>query len=266
MMSLLEDWPILAERLHRAPSLALFLDFDGTLAPIVKNPNEAAMNRIARAALLRLAVNPRVHTWLISGRRERDLRELVGAIPGLTYLGVHGGDVSGGNVSGGKATKAVARTVSEALRELAAGMNGKSGVLIEDKGVAFSVHHRNAHSAEVARTRKLLDEVISRTGGALRIVPGDRVWEVLPREICGKGDAARRQWRLRSPEALPIYIGNDGTDEAAFAALASGITARVGAARPTRARYALRDPAEVARFLQRLEEETRWKNGPAFSS
>ena len=58
-----------------------------------------------------------------------------------------------------------------------------------------------------------------------------------------------------SPEALPIYIGNDRTDESAFAALASGITARVGAAKPTRAHYALRDCVEVARFLEQLEKE-----------
>jgi trehalose-6-phosphatase len=60
---------------------------------------------------------------------------------------------------------------------------------------------------------------------------------------------------LRSPGALPVYIGNDGTDETAFGALSSGLTARVGAARQTRARYFLRNPAEVARFLEQLEQE-----------
>jgi trehalose 6-phosphate phosphatase len=87
------------------------------------------------------------------------------------------------------------------------------------------------------------------------VVPGDLVWEVLPREIRGKGHAARRQWRLWAAGALPIYIGNDGTDESAFGTLAQGLTVRVGPVRRTRARYFLRNPAEVARFLERLGEE-----------
>jgi trehalose-6-phosphatase len=95
---------------------------------------------------------------------------------------------------------------------------------------------------------------VERSAGALWIVSGDCVWEVLPREIPGKGYAVRREWR-RWPSALPIYVGNDGTDESAFAALASGITARVGTAPQTNARYLLRDPAEVAWFLRRVEEE-----------
>jgi trehalose-phosphatase len=254
------DWQSVAARLHDAASIALFLDFDGTLAPLTGDPRKAVMNRAARAALLRLSGHPWVRTWVISGRREADLRELVGPVPGLTLLGVHGGTRMGGAagaVSGRLVAKGVLRIVGDALRGLAASLNGSSGVLIEDKEMAFAVHHRNASDAEVARARRLLDRVISEHRGALRIVPGDRVWEVLPREIRGKGDAVRREWRRRLPRALPIYIGNDGTDESAFAALTEGITARVGAAKPTRAQYALRDCAEVARFLEQLEEEIR---------
>jgi len=248
------DWQSLAVRLHGAASIALFLDFDGTLAPLTGDPRKAVMNRAARAALLRLSGHSWVRTWVISGRRESNLRELVGAVPGLTLLGVHGG---AGGASSALVPKEALRTVAAARRKLTASLNGNSGVLVEDKEIAFAVHHRNASDAEVGRAHRLLDRVISEHRGALRIVPGDRVWEVLPREIRGKGDAVRRQWRLRLPRALPIYIGNDGTDESAFAALTEGITARVGAAKPTRAQYALRDCAAVARFLEQLEEEIR---------
>lgn len=262
MRPLLDDWAAVIARLHKSPFLALFLDFDGTLAPLTADPRKAAMNRVSRLALARLAVNPRVRAWVISGRRQEDLQNLVGPSPGLTLLGVHGADGPGGAL----VPKEVLARVTEARRELAARLNGTAGVLIEDKGAAFAVHHRAARSADIGRARALLDRVVAEREGALRIVPGDKVWEVLPREVRGKGDAVRREWRLHAPEALPIYIGNDGTDESAFASLAEGITARVGAARPTRARYALRDCAEVARFLERLEEEVRWTDCRAFNS
>jgi len=248
--SLLEDWHEVAGRVRSAGSVALFLDFDGTLAPIVPDPYAVAMNRASRAALLRLAANPRVDAWIVSGRCQADLRNLVG-VAGMSYLGVHGGDTDRAF------PESVMKLVADARRELESRLNGTAGVLIEDKRIAFAVHHRRASATEATQARKLLDQVIGKREGALRIVPGDRVWEVLPREIRGKGAAVRHEWRLRAPDALPIYIGNDGTDESAFAALAEGITARVGAARPTRARYALRNSCEVARFLKKLEEQMR---------
>ncbi len=251
MLQLLEDWDRIAERLHQAPSVALFLDFDGTLAPLTSDPKGAEMNRAARAALRRLARAPQVHAWIISGRRRDDLESTAGPIPGLTFLGLHG-------ASGVLLSSNVMKTVAEARQVLASRLNGTKGVMIEDKGATFAVHHRSATEPEAGRARRLLDQVIAEQRGGLRIIPGDRVWEVLPREVRGKGDAVRREWRRRSPEALPIYIGNDGTDESAFAALAAGITARVGPAKSTRARYALRDCTEVARVLELLQEEVRW--------
>jgi trehalose 6-phosphate phosphatase len=256
MRSLLEDWRDVAARLREAGSIALFLDFDGTLAPLQEDPRAVAINSTARAALMRLAGNPAVRVCVISGRRLADLRERVG-VAGVHYIGVQGGDAEGVNLPPG-----VVRIVAEARRELASRLNGAGEVLIEDKGMAFAVHHRRAQAAEAGHAGEILNEVLKKFAGALRIVPGDRVWEVLPREIRGKGHAARRQWHLRSAGALPIYIGNDGTDEAAFAALAPGLTARVGVPRPTHARYFLRNPSEAARFLERLEEETRWRQYP----
>lgn len=241
--------------------LALFLDFDGTLAPLKADPREAVMNRMARHALARLAVNPRVCAFVISGRRLEDLRERVGQWPGLHYLGVHGGDAPGVVLS-----KPALEGLALARRELVKRLNGASGVVVEDKGVAFAVHHRAAKPAEVVRARELLDQVLDTRHSVLRMMEGDRVWEVLPREIRGKGDAARRQWRLHCPGSLPLYIGNDDTDESAFAALSEGVTARVGPARSTHAHYSLRDPAEVARFLEQLEEEIRWTLCPVSNS
>lgn len=248
---LLDEWECVAERLRRAPSAAVFLDFDGTLAPLMDDPTRVTMNRAVRLALVRLAPLPQVRTWIISGRRQDDLETMTDGIPGLTRLGLHGG-ASGAHLS----SRAIA-TIAEARRELLSRLNGDRGIRIEDKRATFAVHHRNATDQATGRARRLLDQIIGEYPGALRIVPGDRVWEVMPNELRGKGDVARREWRRQLPEAVPLYIGNDGTDESAFAALAGGITARVGPAKLTRAHYALRNCQEVARVLQQLEEVMR---------
>jgi trehalose-6-phosphatase len=80
---------------------------------------------------------------------------------------------------------------------------------------------------------------------------------VLPRQLEGKGHAVRQQWRAFHPGALPVYIGDGTSDEAAFAALARGVTVCVGPKRKTRARFRLEDPAEVSTFLEKLEAEVR---------
>ena len=252
---LMDDWPYVADRLRAAGSVALFLDFDGTLAPTVGDPQKAAIDRAARNVLRFLATNPGIRVCVISGRREADVRALVG-IRGIDYLGVHGGDSPGRPLPA-----ASVEAVAGARRELAARLNGAKsngtgGISIEDKRVAFAVHFRHASGATTKHTRDLLAEVLASRSTTLRIMPGDCVWEVLPREIAGKGAAVRHLWRSRSPASLPIYVGNDATDESAYRALEDGITVRVGTRHPTHARYSLKDPREVARFLELLERAT----------
>lgn len=245
MLPLLESWPALAGAVRRAPSLALFLDFDGTLAPLVPHPEDAAADRATRAALLRLASNPRIKVWVISGRRRADLRARL-AVPNVRYLGVLGWD------DGTSLPPETQRLVEQARRSIVSRLNGTAGVQVENKGVSFALHYRGAPPQSVQQAGRILQEVVGGSDGALRAVPGDLVWEVLPREIQGKGHAVRKLWRASGPGALPIYIGNDQTDEPAFSVLARGITARVGHAAPSRARYFLRNPREVRRFLEEL--------------
>ena len=80
---------------------------------------------------------------------------------------------------------------------------------------------------------------------------------MVPREVAGKGPVVREAMRGARQPFLPVYVGNDVTDEPAFDALSGGITVRVGAARSasTKARYRLADPEEVRRFIEQLEGE-----------
>lgn len=257
MPSLLEAWPKLAGRIGRASSIALFLDFDGTLAPLVARPEDAAAGRLARAALARLGKIRRVRVWIISGRAHADLRERL-HVPGLGYLGILGWD-SGSARLDNETRKILDRTRRELIRRL----DGTPGLHVENKGVTFALHYRGAPYESVRIGAAAIEEVLSPASGILRAEPGEQVWEVLPRQVRGKGFETRRRWRGFGGSALPIYIGNDRTDEPAFAALSEGITARVGRQGVSRARYFLRNPGEVGQFLDKLCREVAWTNGVA---
>jgi trehalose-phosphatase len=247
MPYLLESWSEVSRRLRAYPSVALFLDFDGTLSPIVGDPGAAFLERGTRAALSRLAGNRRVSVCVISGRRRADLRARV-AVHGIDYLGVQGWETGGKSFS-----RELIQLVAEARRDLAFRLNGTPGVQIEDKTASFALHYRRAGEHAIEKARASLHEILADRGETLRVLDGDRVWEVLPQEIRGKGHAALIEWRRRGPAACPVYLGNDETDEAAFEAFASGVTASVGPPRRSRARYRLRNPAEVRRFLEMLD-------------
>jgi len=248
MLHLFQCWSEVAARLRAAQTILLFLDFDGTLAPISAVPKDAALVHSTRRVLRRLAIRPGVRVSVISGRGQEDLRRLV-RVPGVHYLGSHG---MGDRVLDG-ATKAA---LEEARKDLIGRLNGSAHLFIEDKEASFAVHYRGADSRVLRNADSSLREAIASRAGELRILQGDHAWEVLPREVGGKGAAALKYWRsLRG--ALPVYVGNDGTDEPAFEALSSGVTVRVGPARASKAHFQLRDPDEVRVFLEKLEREVR---------
>ncbi len=248
----LEKWDQIARDLRSAAAIVLFLDFDGTLVRLRERPEDVVLDRATRLALLRLAHLPRLHISIISGRRQADLRERV-PVHGVTYLGLHGWDASGN----GKLAEDVRLLLNEAKRILTERLYGVGGIRIEDKGATFAVHYRGVDVTFVQDARICLHGLLGESAGGLRVIEGDQVWEVLPRDIGGKAAAARKNLLAFGGNALPIYIGNDATDEPAFQALSRGVTIRVGRKRSSCAKFQLRDPEEVRVFLQKLEYEIR---------
>jgi len=241
-----------AGRLREAEAVALFLDFDGTLARFRPRPEDVRLHPAMRRALWRLAGRPRLRICVVSGRRRTDLCRLVG-VAGIRLLGLLGSE-SGACPGLPENARSVA---AQARIAVAARLAGLPEVSVEDKGAMFAVHYRGAPAAVIAAASASLRAALEPLGGRLRVLAGDHAWEVAPREIGGKGAAARRQWRAFSHRALPVYVGNDGADEPAFAALAQGVTVRVGPACASRARFRLANPTEVCRFLEKLETELR---------
>ncbi len=240
--------------------LVVVLDFDGTLAPIVDRPEEAAMVDGVRELLVALHAPPRSRVAIISGRALADLRARVG-LDGVHYAGNHGLELSdpawGTAPPADGATGALLAGCARRLRQRLADV---PGVLVEDKGVSVSVHLRLVPREAVGL---VVDEVLDAVGacppGQLEVRRGKMVVEIRPAVDWDKGRAVRSlletvvgaDWPM---QAAVIYVGDDQTDEDAFAALGpGGITVRVGTeAAPTAARYRLRDPHELGRFLTML--------------
>jgi trehalose 6-phosphate phosphatase len=232
--------------------LVLFLDFDGTLASIRRNPDQVWLGKGVRSVVSRLARHARVTLCLISGRRLADLRRRA-PVPGARYIGLHGGERDSGEGPGREAReilRRLARRATQLLQHL-------PGIWVEDKGISFVVHYRDAPRASIRRARDVVRETVDLCKAHVRVLDGKKVWEVLPRAVAGKGAAVRALLAELPAPALPLYVGDDVTDESAFAALRRGITVRVGPPHPTRARFRLRDPEEVRVFLERLEREIR---------
>jgi trehalose 6-phosphate phosphatase len=260
-------WPAglaeIRERL-RAAALSLFLDFDGTLAPIVSDPGEARLAPDVRQRLEALAARDDTLVAIVSGRALADLRPRVG-IASAIYAGNHGLEISGleicGPESGGQPicfVEPCALARREPLRRitdnLTAALVHISGALVENKVLTASVHYRLAAAGEVHRITEIVHRELAHAKH-FRLNHGKMVLEIVPRTDWHKGAAVG--WinsRLAKPGARSIYIGDDRTDEHAFARMTDEITIRVGRSAGTSARYFVKDPAQVHAFLEWLSE------------
>jgi alpha,alpha-trehalase len=242
-------------RLRAEKRLAIFLDYDGTLTPIVSRPDLAILAESMRTVLKRLAAQRTVA--IVSGRDRQDVAKLVG-LDDLVYAGSHGFDIAGPgglNMQHEKAGGCI-EALDEAQRELEKEVGSFPGILLERKRYGLAVHYRNADPGTVGSIEAAVDQVVS-TRPRLMKKGGKMVFELRPNMDWDKGKAVKwllEALKLDAPGVLPIFVGDDLTDEDAFRELQNrGVSILVG--RPehrTYARHALRDPDEVERFLLEL--------------
>jgi trehalose 6-phosphate phosphatase len=145
-----------------------------------------------------------------------------------------------------------------ALQSLLAELPAYPGVWIEPKRNSFSIHLKGASPETQRQMRQVVKKLVRPLRDRLQVMANIRDLEVAPLAIGDKGMAVRKF--LSKPAmrgALPIYFGDDFSDEPGFVASRAGIPILVGKRRATQARFSLRGPAEVAAALSRMEEAVR---------
>ncbi len=237
--------------------LAIFLDYDGTLTPIVDDYRNADISQGMVDVIDRLSAH--VPVAVISGRDLEDVRGRVG-LDQLIYAGSHGFDIAGPEGLRDRPEKADAflEPIDTAENELRQKLDGIEGAEVERKTFAIAVHFRNVVESDIAEVEKAVEDVVAGQP-KLRKGRGKKVFEIQPRVDWDKGRAV--EWllantRLGDENALPLYIGDDLTDEDGFAALSDrGISIIVrGEDRVTTADFTIDDSEDVCRFLDWLTE------------
>ena len=255
MKYLFDHWPDISSRVSEAPRLLVMLDFDGTLSPIVSHTDLATLPPETRTRLVELRTAPGVSLAIISGRSVADLRRRV-AVENITYVGNHGRELQKPGASEPETDLPIQKRMEEVAGHLTKELSGVPGVYIENKGFTVALHYRQVPESLRPQVRSCAQEIAQQLAGAIEVSEGKRVYDLFPSDGANKGKAALALVEERGglPEVLPIYCGDDTTDETVFRALPTGsITAYVGDVLATStARYQLADPGEVASLLKRI--------------
>ena len=238
-------------------SVLLLLDFDGTLSEIAPRPEDAVLRPGNAKLLAALSRKPGSTVGILSGRSLDDVAHRVG-VPGLVYAGNHGLEISGPDLQYlHPAAAASIPAFSEIAGRLVAALADVPGAQVENKTLTLTVHYRRVAPEYRDRVESIVQGVAGPAiaDGQLRLSTAKAAIELRPTVDWDKGRALDLVRSRLAPGAFPIYIGDDATDEDAFAAAqaAGGFGVFVGpAGSATRARYRLDSPAAVSDALAKL--------------
>ena len=275
MQHILSVWDSIIIRIKSSKRVLLLFDYDGTLTPIVERPELADLDRESRQLLHALARKPRFTVGIVSGRALNDLRNRVN-VSGIIYAGNHGLEIKGPGVEFvyplTEEIEAVMRVLNKMLSK---SLSPIRGAVVEDKGTTLSVHYRMVDEEKTDEVKNIFERVVgvARTLGKVKTTSGKEVHEVRPNIPWHKGKAVKfimKKYAKRGRQSgiLPIYVGDDLTDEDAFKVIEGygGISIYVGSEdSQTVARYLLNSTAEVTELMQRLvtleQGGGKWSSG-----
>jgi DNA polymerase len=233
----------MVDRALKAEKRILLLDYDGTLVPITRNPQDAVLKDDGKRILEKLSNE----VIIVTGRSMRSIRSVFDL--DVPIVANHGFEFYRVKEPEGFERFKIYRESAERLYDYFRGMKTE-GAVVEDKAFGVALHYRNADENEFfAELREMLKGAEM---DGMHVEYGKKIVEIRPNEDWNKGKAV--EYLLGLSDGLPIYIGDDNSDELAFGVLGDkGITIAVGR-KETNARYVFRDPDEVLSFLSILAE------------
>ena len=238
----------------------LFIDYDGTLTPIVEQPDKAAISWDMRNLLRDLSTKQGCSVGIISGRALKDIKKMV-ALERIIYVGNHGLEIEGSKI---KFESQISSQLFSIIRNLKEELTNKlskiKGIFVEDKDVTLSVHYRLATRSSYLLAKKIIEEVIQPflARNKIKVSYGKKVIDIKPPVQWNKGRVvawllARQTFILGNHQIMPIYLGDDVTDEDAFGMLKNkGLTIYIGKPKNSQAKYYLKDTQEVFEFLKKI--------------
>lgn len=257
-MYLWKDLNRISASLKKSTVKILMLDFDGTLAPIVRYPEKAKLSKETRTLLEKLSLKPNLYLAVISGRQFKDIKEKIG-LSNVIYGGNHGLE---GEILGEKylfpISDKVLRTLGRIRKQLNQVSSKFKGTFIEDKGLTLSFHYRQTDEAMVPEIKLLINQTLKPyiKDGLVSAIAGKKIIDITPNVNRNKGDFAdlivRQITNKTKKKPETIAIGDDETDEDVFKHLKNGITIVVGKKSQSKAEYYLKNPREVLKFLEVL--------------
>lgn len=239
--------------------LFLFLDYDGTLTPIVKKPELAKLNSVQRDILKKLTKNKNILVAIVSGRGQKDVKSKV-KIKNIHYIGNHGFEIDKYIHPKARTAKT---TIHKVFIELKKKLKKIKGIIYEDKGYTASIHYRlvsiHAHGrdlrSDVDKIFEVFDEIVRPfiAQKKLKVSYGKKVIELRPPVKWNKGEAVKYLLKKYGRGYFPMYIGDDITDEDAFKVLKKkGLTICVGSRNDTHAEMRLSSVDAVYRFFDKI--------------
>lgn len=239
---------------ERADDLALFLDFDGTLAPIVERPGDARPLEGIPELIERIGRH--IPVAVISGRGLDDVSDRLGT-SSIYIAGSHGMEIRPPHqpAEAEERVESLLPVLDDEEARLRDHFAEVSGIEIERKRFGIAIHFRRRPEAR-EKVEKAIEKSIE-AHPELKMGTGKMVRELQPDVDVDKGTALRIiRERIDASQQWALYVGDDRTDEDAFEAVADDGAGILVAEEPrsSAARYWLRDPREVRQFLEAIEE------------
>lgn len=252
MRYLFDELNVILKKIHGSKACLLMLDFDGTLSSIVPSPDKAKIYPLAKIALQKLLKHKNIIVAIVSGRALKDVKNKVG-IKGLIYAGSHGLEWQIGNKTfSAKIPQEYIKILPQIRKQLILLARRHKGAKLEDKGLALAFHYRQVSSdaQRLVKNQANLILLPFMKQKILEIIQSKKALDVRPRAKWTKGQFSlylKKKYEKTKP--LVIYIGDDATDEDAFKVLRQDITIKVGKNNNSLAKYFLKNPNQVASFL-----------------